>query len=438
MYSVLLCGLLSLVSATGMCGSFDERLWEKYCEIDTAALKEAGALAGAYLEPQKIGDIITNMPFADFRLMTEQKEEVPWQVVVRRPEKRQEEIPARMRNLSLTKHNETWFELVAENDRVSANGIEIITPDSDFFRQTQVLGSPDGSSWNVLRKDGLIFDVVGEKKFRCTLISFRETGFRYFAIKITNGEAKPLTITTAKVLWETSAPEQTYTIEGTIEKPEIDPSRKISTHLVRMSPAFPIDRLIIFTKERNFHRTLEVHVKRETGDWERWAQAAIFNFDNDTIRGSHLSIDIPEVSAREFRLIFQDFDNPPLVLGNVLGQGYSRLFVFKQQPNHKLYLFWGNPMAKQPRYDLAVVTAKQEIDKIPIVYLGEVRQNMRFAGKDARLPFTERYKYLLYVVVIFAIIALVVAQYRVLRHVNPSMGREEDSPDDVQNKECRS
>ena len=100
------------------------------------------------------------------------------------------------------------------------------------------------------------------------------------------------------------------------------------------------------------------------------------------------------------------------------GEGYRRMLVFKQRPERKLYLFWGNPQAAQPRYDLAGLIAKHKPEELPIAYLGQPHQNTRFAGNNARLPFTERYKYLLYVVVTMAIAALIFLQYRVIRRVD--------------------
>ena len=61
-----------------------------------------GSLAGVYLEPQQLGDVNAKPPFADLRVVTDLKEEVPWQIVSRRPEKRQEAMPHQMRNLSRT------------------------------------------------------------------------------------------------------------------------------------------------------------------------------------------------------------------------------------------------------------------------------------------------------------------------------------------------
>jgi len=401
----------------GFCSSFDERLWEKYAEIDESIARSSGGLAGVYLEPQQLGDVAARTPFADLRVVTERKEEVPWQIVLRRPERQNKEVSARMQNLSTTGEGETWLELLVDGQQNRLYAVEIITSDTDFSRQVQVLGTPDGKNWNTIRKDGVIFDSSRGEKLRHTRITFPQTGFRHLALKIANGTAPPLTITDVKVFQESDSGGESYSIQGEIGTREMNGSNKESSVVVRMNTVFPLDRLVISTAERNFQRSVEVQVKRGKGDWQRWAQGTIFNFDTPTMHESQLAVDMPEIAAREFRLVFRNLDSPPLAVTSVYGEGYRRLLVFKQQGDRKLYLFWGNPMAQQPQYDLAGLMEKQRPDELPMAHLGQARPNTGFAGNNARLPYTERYKYLLYVVVTMAIAGLVFVQYRVFRRV---------------------
>jgi|WetSurMetagenome_2_1015567.scaffolds.fasta_scaffold16512_2 hypothetical protein len=415
--SAFCCAILLLWGTTGLCSSFDERLWEKYAEIGSPAPRVRDSLAGVYLEPRQLGDVNAGAPFADLRVMTDRKSEVPWQVISRRPERHEEEIPHRMQNLSLTEKGESWLELLVEREGAVVNAVEVITPDSDFSRQVEVLGSADARSWNTLRRDGVIFDMNRGEKLRRTRITFPQIGFRHIALRINNAGAQPLTISGVKLLQESASQGETYTIHGTIGTQDINTSLQESSIVVRMETVFPIDRMKITTTERNFQRLVEVQVKRGTGEWQRWAQGTIFSFDTQTMHESQWAIDMPEVAAREFRLVFRNLDSTPLPVTSVRGEGYRRLLVFKQQAERKLYLFWGNPLAKQPRFDLAGAIAKQNLDGLPLAYLGEARANTSFAGNNARLPFTERYRYILYIVVTLAIAGLVLLQYRVFRHV---------------------
>lgn len=411
------CILIFLLAAAGFCGTFDEILWEKYAEIEISSNESNGNLAVLYLDPQHLGDITAQTPFADLRVVTDRKEEVAWQIIERRPKQQQEEIPHQMQNLSINEKGETWLELLIEQQGAMINAVEVMTPDMDFSRQVQVLGSADGKNWNVVRKDGVIFNITRMEKLRHTRINFPQVSFRYIALKINNSEAQPLNISDVKVLRQSVEPEQAYVINGTIENTDTNTNRKENSIIVRMNTVFPIDRLTINTTERNFQRSVEVQIKIEKENWQPWAQGTVFSFDTATMHESQLTIDIPMIATKEFRLVFKNFDSPPLSVNKVIGKGYRRLLVFKQQSDRKLYLFWGNPLAKQPRYDLSGIIAKQNIDVLPMAYLGQAFNNSKFAGDNARLPFTERYKYLLYILVMLVIAGLIFLQYRVFRRM---------------------
>jgi hypothetical protein len=58
---------------------------------------------------------------------------------------------------------------------------------------------------------------------------------------------------------------------------------------------------------------------------------------------------------------------------------------------------------------------RQNIDDLPPGSLGQTHANTRFTGSKARLPFTERYKKLLYLFVIVSIGGLFFLQYCVFR-----------------------
>lgn len=413
----LLFACLLSSGTSGFCNSFDERLWEKYAEIDASDVKGGGSLAGVYLEPLQLGDVTARTPFADLRVVTDRKEEVPWQIIPRRPEQQKEEVPARMLNLSRTETGDTWLELLIEKQDARVNGVEVITSDTDFSRQVQVLGSPDGRNWNIIRNDGVIFDTSRGEKFHHTRMTFPQTSFRHLALKIADNKARPLSINAVKALRESDSRGETYTVRGKIENQQVRASHRESSVVVRMDTVFPLDRLVISTAERNFQRSVEVQIKRDTGDWQYWAQGTIFNFDTPAMHESQLAVDIPEIAAREFRLVFRNLDSPPLSITEVNGEGYRRLLVFKQQADRKLYLFWGNPSAQRPEYDLAGPLAKQKPEELPLARIGQAKPNTGFAGNSARLPFTERYKYLLYAVVALAIAGLIFVQYRVLKRV---------------------
>lgn len=410
--------ILCLFGNIGFCADFNEQLWENYAEIQTPAENSRDDLACFYLNPQQFG-AVGKTSFADLRIVTDLKEEVPWQIIPRRRQAREEEIPHHMQNLSLNEQGDTWLELLIDKPQNGINAVDVITSNTDFTRQVQVLSSMDGLKWNTVRNDGIIFDFARRDMLRRTRITFPPAGFSRLALKIINGGGAPLTITAVKIIRENQVPEQTYSIPGTIEHTEFNAPLRENSMTVRIKTVFPIDRLTLTTAERNFRRTVEVQVRNASGQWMRWAQGTIFNFDTPASRESKLTLDLPEIAAEELRLVFRNLDSPPLAIIRVTGEGYRRLLVFRQS-DRKTYLFWGNPLAWPPRYDLTgIILTDLHLDRLPVATLGPALANPKFAGNRARLPFTERYKYALYLLVMLGIAGLIFLQYRVFRRTEP-------------------
>ena len=415
---LFICLMTLLDGATGLCASFDERLWEKYAEIQLPPAGSNSSLAALPLDIYQLGELTAERPFADFRVVTDQKEELPWQMVSKRPETGEEAIACRMNNLSTEAHGDSWAELLVDAKGGGVNALQIITSDAGYIRQVEVLGSEDGKAWQSLRNDGVIFDLDKGEKLKNDRIAIPETTFSHLAIRISNSGKSPLKIVEVRLFRQKNAAGETYSIQAAAGKPEIDDSRKESRIVVRMDKVFPLDRLLITTKESNFQRSVAVETKDSKGAWRSVAEGVIYSFDSPGLHSSQLTIELPELTAREFRLVFRNHDSPPLNISAVSGEGYRRILVFKNYPGRKLYLFWGNPAARNPQYDLAGAVTSETVDKLPVATLGAVRENPSFAGDKARLPFSERYRFLLYIVVSLAIAGLLLMQYRVFKRIH--------------------
>jgi hypothetical protein len=415
---LLVCLVMLLDGAAGVCATFNERLWEKYAPIELPESGRDGSLVALPLDVYRFDELTAEIPFADFRVVSDRKEELPWQMVSKRPETGEEAVAGRMSNLSTTASGDTWAELLVEAKGDGVNALRIVTPETGYIRQVEVLGSADGKTWQSIRKDGVIFDLDKEEKLKNDRLSIPETTFPHLAIRITNDGKSPLKITEVRLLRQRSATGETFVIPATTGKPELDDLRKESRIIVRLEKSFPVDRLLITTKESNFQRSVTVEAKNRKGAWEPVATGVIYSFDSPGLHSSQLSIAVPELSAREFRLVFRNHDSPPLTISNVSGEGYRRILVFKNHPERKLFLFWGNPSAVKPQYDLAGAVTTEAAGRLPLATLGQERDNPAFAGDKARMPFSERYRVVLYLVVILAIAGLLFMQYRVFRRIS--------------------
>jgi len=397
--------------------TFDERLWEKYAAISTQKSVEKRSLARINLLPQQLGDQQATAPFSDLRVINDRKEEIPWQIIQQRPENVERELPARERNRSRTSAGESWVELLLEPGKQLSGAVEILTSDINFSRQVQIMGSADGVNWNSIRNDGIIYDNSRGAGVRLTRITYPPSSFRYLAVKIADAGAPPLNISGYRIFENINSMGQTHFINGSVVKSESDKKAGESRFLVTMNSQFPVDRISIMTPDRNFDRRVEVQIKREGGEWQRWATGMIYNFYTEKTGAAQYTIEIPEITTREFRLVIKDLDSPPLNITGASGESFVRTLVYKHDHERKFYLFWGNPAAKMPQYDLGAVIAGEKIDKIPLFNLEASAPNGKFAGDKARLPLTERYKYPLYGAVALAIAGLLALQYRVFKQM---------------------
>ncbi len=117
-------------------------------------------------------------------------------------------------------------------------------------------------------------------------------------------------------------------------------------------------------------------------------------------KGSILEAAFPEVIARRLRLVVTDFDNPPL---NIAGAEYTscvRQVIFPTAAEAKftppLWLYYGNPEANAPHYDLErqlpAVLHPQPVQAT----LGEQRDNPAYVPPPESL--SQRMPWLVYVV----------------------------------------
>jgi hypothetical protein len=121
-----------------------------------------------------------------------------------------------------------------------------------------------------------------------------------------------------------------------------------------------------------------------------------------------LVIAFPEAMPRRLRLVVTDFRNPPLNITAARYTAAARQVIFRPPDDAEgsLRLYFGNPRAQEPRYDFAS-TLPATLDPAPLRTDLGVRQ----ANPDYRppaKPWTERWPWLVYVVLGVASVVLLV------------------------------
>ncbi len=411
----LLLILVSIIFISNIYADFDERHWEMYAEIQIPPEGQLPSLGAVFLEQWYFENAKAKTSFSDIRILSGSKVEVPYQIITRSPETKVEELTVRMLNLSKTKQDETYFEGLIEKAPIIYNMIEILTDEKNFYRQVQLFASTDGQKWNLIRGDAVIFDYSGEENLRHTKITFPDSRYRYLSIKIINNTDKPIKITGLKVFYNKTDPGIETGGNAFISKQETDSRKKESIIIVNLSPNFPVRKINLITSDKNFQRRVGIWVKQDSKEWIKWSDDMIFDFITEKVKESKMDITIPEISSRELKFVIKNYDSPPINITGINIIGYKKTAIFKLYGKQKYYIFWGNPQAQSPQYDISQLIAKHNSRDIRLFTVSEQKKNPKFIGHEKRLPFTERYKYLLYGIIILVMAGLILLQYKVIK-----------------------
>ncbi|HKN48101.1 MAG TPA: DUF3999 family protein, partial [Candidatus Polarisedimenticolia bacterium] len=120
-------------------------------------------------------------------------------------------------------------------------------------------------------------------------------------------------------------------------------------------------------------------------------------------------IALSDAEARYLRLVVHDQDDRPLRLRDVKAWALVERVVFPVRPGGAYSLYYGNPLAPRPAYDLPAVLPDLDAHPAAVATLGPQRPNPLRAGAPPP-PFSERHPWVLWVALLsgVAVLALLV------------------------------
>ena len=331
-------------------------------------------------------------------------------------------FPVRIRDLGFVRGQFTSFIADIGQEGLLHNEIEVFTNSQNFQRDVTVEGSNDATTWTVLKEATRIFDfTLKERDFtaRNTRVRYPESTARFLQVRIINDGEEPLNITGASVfsVTETQAEEASY--PASIRKRTEDNTNRRSLIVFDLgSKGLPTNRLTIRTPHVNFYREV---VLEGTGDIDApsWSliqrSGVLYSYDTLKFVGDQLTLSYPETTFRYLRLTIDNEDNPLLPVEGVDVFGVPRKLIFQAQPDASYKLFYGNTKARAPSYELERILPFLETENLPIGALGPQTDNLAFKVEKRRLPFSERYSWLITVVVVVAALGLAVLLFGVIR-----------------------
>jgi hypothetical protein len=183
------------------------------------------------------------------------------------------------------------------------------------------------------------------------------------------------------------------------------------------TPGIPTHRLTVTIPEVNFHRDVRIQTSNNHKEWRTiLSNSQIYAYDTAKFAGSSLSITYPETTDRYLRLVISDLDSPPLTVQGVGVWGIWRRVVFAAEERRTYRLFYGNPHASRPSYDIERIFPYLETESLTQAQLGHQKVNPDYIEKTPPLPpFTERMPWLLPIVITVATILIAFILFKVVR-----------------------
>ena len=403
-------GLVSLLVLSSAAADFSLNDWEFVKSISLPDGLAEGDLVEVVPDPEVFNRAAFGL--ADLRIVQGDEQEVPYQVVVERGSRDRRSFPVSIRDLGFLPGQYSSFVADLGQGGLIHNEIEVFTSSQNFQRDVTVEGSNDATTWTVLQEDTKIFDFTLEERdftTRDTRVRYPESTARFLRVRITNDGEEPLNITGASVfsVAETLAADVSY--PAIISERIEDSTRRRSLIVVDLgSTGLPTNKLTIRSDQVNFYREVALEGSGDKPQWSPIERSGIlYSYYTPKFVGDKLALSYPETTFRYLRLTIYNEDNSLLLIDGVELFGVPRKLIFRAQPGAAYKLYYGNPGAHAPSYELERILPFLETENLPVGGLGPQADNLAFQVEKEKLPFSERYEWLITVAVV--VVALVVA-----------------------------
>ena len=329
--------------------------------------------------------------------------EMPYKLLVEAGDQRRAAVPVEMRDLGHIPNDHTSFVLHVQSEGDLHSEMEIRTSSVNFQRRVLVSASDDGETWRVLQDNGTIFNLtIPERGFSAgdTSVQYPSSSARFLRVQIFDEDREPLAIRGAVVLFaQTLEPLRHHLSLDIVERIE-DPERKQTIFLLQAShPGFPVDTIRLDIPHRNFYREVLVEGSYDSIYWIPLRSGEIlYDFDTPRFVGDDRELRFGESSYLYYKITIFNEDNPPLPVEAAVAGGFARKIVFTAAAGETYRLYYGNPEASAPSYELEKFFPYLITEDLPVARLGPHDLNPAFDAPAPPLegvPFTERYPWLL-------------------------------------------
>ncbi|MCX6375245.1 MAG: DUF3999 family protein [Armatimonadetes bacterium] len=397
--------LVFLIALSGSAqADFNPRNWARYSPVEAPK----GA-SGQYAQVALDRDVYSgsNLDLSDVRVVRGKDQEVAYKLLVDEGRTSDTEYSATMLNESLVPGKYSSFVLDLGKPGVLSNRVEIQTSSANFMRKVEIDAASDGVNWAVLRNDAYIFDFSRDYHSRSTAVTYPDSTYRYIRVKVWNYGEKPLTIDGALVSRRKTEPareEVLYKGMGTVSQNSEEKSTDVELDLG--ASGLPASKDVITSSSTNYHRWVEIAGSIDRKEWIDLCSSQILKYDTPKFKGEESSIPCSGRGYRYMRVRIRNYDDQPITITGIKVYGARKRFFFPYRTGASYRLYYGNSEAGLPTYDIEETFKYLSAEKAIVLRLGPGVKNPDFVMPIATKPWFEKNPWILWVVLLAAVILL--------------------------------
>ncbi|MGH9555494.1 MAG: DUF3999 family protein [Terriglobales bacterium] len=283
------------------------------------------------------------------------------------------------------------------------NRVSLRLDTRDFIARATVEGQDDlrGLRW-VKLADVTLYDFTKEKLGSNFTLRLPDSRFRYLRVTIAGG-VPPADVKSASVARYEEKPGHWTKVREVTSFQEDGKTTVIS---VDWPATVPLERLTFDVDpiQVNFRREFQVLNSENRRVAGGSVSRVRMKRSGTQVDSEELGLDLSGVRSKQFRIVIQNGDDPPLRLRRVEALSLERRLYFDPRGEAKLNLYYGDSDLSAPVYDYAKFL--QADATAPAARLASHVSNSAYTGRPDTRPWSERNPAILWTALILAVAGL--------------------------------
>ena len=262
------------------------------------------------------------------------------------------------------------FQVISVSNKTEGNKLSLLIKGEDYSRQIEVYGRNHNISWK-----RICFDTIYNfNKLKKTSIDFKSKyEYSFYRIEILNNKEN-IKIDKLYLIYDRSGIDYLH-FERTIDLKFDILQKEGDTLIALLNPDhLKINKISLFA-EGDFQRNYSVyHVKKNKTNFTGFS-GKIYDFNFKDINVADTTVDFQE-SFLNYELIqikIINRDDNPLKIAKIKFSYLIDNIIFKSKKNNKYKLYFGNPDAEHPSYDIVYYKKHIKDEDIKEAKLGELQ-----------------------------------------------------------------